>query len=94
MDISHAQRLIDKLYGERDRARGVGMVALWLVSEVGEIADALAKDNHESLKEEISDVLAWLLSLCNVAGIDLEYEFKRKYGTGCPRCNSVPCRCP
>jgi NTP pyrophosphatase (non-canonical NTP hydrolase) len=94
MEISRTQRLIDQVYGERDRERGVERTALWLVSELGEVADALAKNNQESLREEVSDVLAWLLSLCNVAGIDLEREFLRKYGKGCPRCNSVPCRCP
>lgn len=94
MNISDAQLLIDQVYGARDRARGIERSALWLVSELGEVADALAKNNLESLKEEVSDVLAWLLSLCNLAGIDLELEFKRKYGGGCPRCGSVPCRCP
>ncbi len=94
MDIRLAQKLIDEVYGSRDRKRGIDKVALWLVSEVGEIADALAKNDKESIKEELSDVLAWLLSLCNVLEIDLEEEFKIKYGNGCPRCGSSPCNCP
>ncbi|MEM0083001.1 MAG: MazG nucleotide pyrophosphohydrolase domain-containing protein [Nitrososphaerota archaeon] len=94
MNIAYAQKLIDEIYGGRDRARGLDKTALWLVSEMGEVADSLVKNDLESLREEVSDVLAWLLTLCNVSGIDLETEFKRKYGNGCPRCRNVPCRCP
>lgn len=94
MEIAHAQKLIDKIYGVRDKSRGVDRVALWLISEVGEVADSLIKNKSEALREEVSDVFAWLVSLCNVAGIDLEAEFERKYGSGCPRCRSIPCRCP
>lgn len=85
--------MMDEVYGSRDRARGVERTLLWLTSEVGEMAEAIIKGGGR-LEEEAADVLAWLLSLCNVAEIDLERSFIEKYGGGCPRCGSKPCSCP
>ncbi|MEM4270089.1 MAG: MazG nucleotide pyrophosphohydrolase domain-containing protein, partial [Candidatus Caldarchaeum sp.] len=67
----------------------------WFVSEVGELGDAVVKNKEASrVGEEAADVLAWLLSFCNVAGLDLERAFTEKYGEACPRCRSKPCGCP
>ena len=38
-------------------------------------------------------VLAWLATLANIAGVDLEEAMDRKYGGGCPKCHANPCRC-
>jgi NTP pyrophosphatase (non-canonical NTP hydrolase) len=43
--------------------------------------------------EEVSDVLAWLASLANQAGVDLE-EAAARYADGCPKCGRIPCECP
>jgi NTP pyrophosphatase (non-canonical NTP hydrolase) len=95
MEIREAQRFIDLVYGVRDRARGFDKTFAWLVSEVGELAEAMLKNRGEkSVHEEAADILAWLLSLCNVAGVDLEKAFMEKYGAGCPRCRRIPCGCP
>jgi len=67
---------------------------LWLASELGELADAYLKRDTRSMREEAADVFAWLCSFCNVVGIDLEEAVMQKYGNGCPRCSSSPCRCP
>lgn len=86
---------MDDLYGLRDRRRGLERTFAWFVSEVGELGDAFVKNEEASnIREEAADVLAWLLSFCNVAGIDLEKAFTEKYGEGCPRCRSKPCGCP
>jgi NTP pyrophosphatase (non-canonical NTP hydrolase) len=95
MEIREAQRFLEIVYGVRDRARGVDKAFVWLVSEVGELAEALLKSRgSESVNEEAADILAWLLSLCNIAGIELERVFTEKYGAGCPRCRQTPCGCP
>ena len=38
-------------------------------------------------------MLAWLATLANVRGVDLEAAVRAKYGEGCPGCGSTPCAC-
>jgi len=79
--VGDAQLLLDRIYGVRDRARGVGETFAWLVSEVGELAECLSKNKQpENLEEEAADDLAWLLSLCNIPEIDIEKALVKKYG--------------
>lgn len=94
MELRDLQRLMAETYLERDRRRGAERTLLWMLSEAGELADAFLKGDETGLREEASDLLAWLLSFCNVVGVDLERAFLEKYGEGCPRCGSKPCRCP
>lgn len=63
----------------------------WFLTEVYELYMAV-KDNGD-VGSEASDVLAWLLSLCNLLDIDLENEFITKYGGRCPKCSWKPCKC-
>jgi NTP pyrophosphatase (non-canonical NTP hydrolase) len=87
------QRRIEHLYGDRDRARGLEKTFLWFVEEVGELARALKRDDAENLRVEFSDVLAWLVTLANLAGIEVA-EVAGRYVAGCPRCHEAPCACP
>jgi NTP pyrophosphatase (non-canonical NTP hydrolase) len=41
---------------------------------------------------EFGDVLAWLGSLANLEGVELE-DAAARYRDGCPRCGGRPCRC-
>jgi NTP pyrophosphatase (non-canonical NTP hydrolase) len=93
MEIRSAQSMMNNLYGERDKARGCERTFLWLIEEVGEMAEALRQGDRNGLDEEFADVLAWLFSLGNVLGIDLESSFQTKYRGTCPKCSAVPCRC-
>jgi len=81
------------IYISRDAARGAELTFLWFVSEVGEVADALKERDMRQLRVELADVLAWLLSFCNVVGVDLEESVMERYGKGCPKCGLSPCRC-
>lgn len=93
MEVRELQRLIKETYFERDWKRGVEKNNLWLVEEVGELTRAIRKGRRLEIEEEFADVLAWLLSLANVLGVDVEAAFLKKYGDGCPRCGGKPCRC-
>jgi len=87
------QGVIDALYGERDRARGLDGTFVWFVEEVGELARALKGTDEPNLREEFADVLAWLTTLASLAGVDMRAA-ARRYADGCPRCRAIPCSCP
>jgi NTP pyrophosphatase (non-canonical NTP hydrolase) len=93
LTIGGLQRLIGEMYGPRDEARGDVATFLWLAEEFGELATALRSGTHEELALEMADVLAWLATLANVRGIDLEAAVWQKYGISCPGCSAVPCVC-
>ena len=65
---------------------------MWLMEEVGELAAALRSGTHEERLGEFADVLAWLATIANVAGVDLS-EAVAKYGSGCPGCGQFVCTC-
>jgi NTP pyrophosphatase (non-canonical NTP hydrolase) len=80
MDLRCAQEAIRKAYISRDSERGLYATFAWFVEEVGELAEALlGKRGREGLEEEIADVLAWLLSIANLVGVDVSDAFARKY---------------
>ena len=66
---------------------------MWLMEEVGELAEALRKGTQQDRLEEFADVLAWLTTIANVVGIDLSEAIIRKYGSGCPGCGQLDCQC-
>ncbi len=72
MKISEFQRLISKKYEKRDRQRGIPATFMWFIEEVGELATALASNDHKNKEEEFADVLAWLCTLANISDVDLE----------------------
>ncbi|HLQ37426.1 MAG TPA: MazG nucleotide pyrophosphohydrolase domain-containing protein [Planctomycetota bacterium] len=88
------QQLIERIYFDRDRARGVPGTLLWFVEEVGELVRAIRRGQRTNLEEEFADVHAWLATLASLHGLDLEAISRQKYARGCPRCQTVPCSCP
>lgn len=91
--LTDLQCIIRDTYGAKDRRRGVDGTFMWFMEEVGELAAALRGGDPEEQAAEFADVLAWLATLANSAGIDLEAVVQRKYGSGCPGCRQVPCAC-
>src|SRR5437899_424931 len=91
--LAGLQELIRRMYLPRDVERGVEGTFMWLVEEIGELATALRHGTREEQAQEFADVLAWLATIANVAGIDLGQAVEDKYGAGCPGCRAIPCRC-
>lgn len=87
------QRHIVAIYGEKDRARGVQTTFLWLVEEIGELAEAIRHGSRAERVHELGDCLAWLVSVADQLDIDIA-EVARRYADGCPRCGACPCGCP
>lgn len=93
MRIGEFQKRIEAIYFQRDSQRGLAGTHMWFCEEVGELTRALRRDQRAGLEEEFADVLAWLVSLASIAGVDVEAAAARKYAQGCPRCRGTPCRC-
>lgn len=81
------QQLIRDRYYPTDSARGTAGTFLWFIEEVGELATALQNNapgrsptpsEKANLSEEFADVFAWLTTLANINGVDLEAAV-RKY---------------
>ena len=72
MDIRAFQQLIEQRYGKRDRERGTPGTFMWFIEEVGELATALHSDDQANKEEEFADVFAWMCTLANINGVDLE----------------------
>jgi NTP pyrophosphatase (non-canonical NTP hydrolase) len=91
--LAEFQKLIRDMYLEKDMARGIDGTFMWLMEEVGELASALRNGTHEERLGEFADVLAWLATIANVAGVDLAEAVAKKYGSGCPGCGQFICTC-
>lgn len=92
MELAQLQAVIERTFGQRDRARGVPATVAWLAEELGELAQAVRKGSKEQQVHEFGDVVAWIASLANQMGVDLD-EAVARYADGCPRCGRSPCTC-
>jgi len=77
MELRAFQQFINEKYGKRDRERGIPATFMWFIEEVGELATALAGDDHKNKEEEFADVLAWLCTLANISDVDLEKALEK-----------------
>ena len=85
--------MMRRLYFQRDSKRGVKGTYAWLADELEELREALEGREKEATEKEFADVIAWLASLANITGIDLESAAIKKYNGKCPKCKQVPCQC-
>lgn len=92
MHLAELQQQLRDTYLERDARRGPDGTFRWFVEEVGELARALRKGDRAELVHEFGDVLAWLGSVANLAGLELE-EAAERFARGCPKCGRSPCEC-
>jgi NTP pyrophosphatase (non-canonical NTP hydrolase) len=92
--LTQLQQLIRDTFGAKDARRGAEGTFMWFVEEVGELAEALRGGRpHAETAAEFADVLAWLATLANIAGVNLDDAVAAKYGAGCPTCGQIPCAC-
>src|SRR6266700_5699092 len=91
--LAQLQQVIRDTYDAKDRRRGTEGTFMWFMEEVGELSAALRGGTDAERAAEFADVLAWLATLANIAGVDLEAAVRRKYGAGCPECHRMPCAC-
>ncbi len=94
VSLTDFQAKIRDMYYEKDVQRGIDGTFMWLMEEIGELATALRQGTQQEKNGEFADVLAWLTTIANVAGVDLGQAIQDKYGTGCPGCRRLVCTCP
>ncbi len=78
--IRAVQEAMRRAFLARDRARGLHATLVWLVEEVGELAEAVNKGDTRLAMEEIADIIAWTLSIANLLGVDACEALLAKYG--------------
>ncbi|MCX8153936.1 MAG: nucleotide pyrophosphohydrolase [Candidatus Bathyarchaeota archaeon] len=94
MHIREFQEMMRSLYFHRDFARGVKGTYDWLIDEINELGEAIEDgSDREVIANEFADAIAWLASLANLMGIDLESAAINKYSYKCPKCRQAPCVC-
>ncbi len=76
VSLTDFQAKIRDMYYEKDLQRGIDGTFMWLMEEVGELATALRQGTPQQKSEEFADVLAWLTTIANVAGIDSVKPFR------------------
>ena len=84
MTFAAFQQLMRDRYFATDNARGPAGTFLWLTEEFGELAEEIAKrergdGDDAELAAEFADVFAWLATLANITGVDLEAAIHAKY---------------
>jgi NTP pyrophosphatase (non-canonical NTP hydrolase) len=77
MTLGEVQDLMEEIYGEGDRERGIPSTVAWLCEELGELAQAVRKGTKEQQLHELGDVLAWLSSLANQLDLSLDDAMAR-----------------
>ncbi len=80
MEISDFQKHIKDRYGKRDLERGTPATYMWFIEEVGELATALHGNDQANKEEEFADVFAWLCTLANINGVDIEKSCQKYLG--------------
>ncbi len=85
MRICEFQEMMKTLYFQRDSKRGIRGTYKWLVDEVQELGKELKGNDWVATEKEFADVLAWLSSLANLLGINLEKAALNKYPHKCPK---------
>lgn len=86
LTVRDFQGLIREKYYATDAARGTPATFMWFIEEIGELSTALANNapgktptaaERANLDEEFADVIAWLCTLANVNGVDLEKALEK-----------------
>ena len=77
MTLDEVQELMERHFGEQDRARGIPATVAWLCEELGELAQAVRKGTPADQLHELGDLLAWTASLANQLGLSLDDAVQR-----------------
>jgi len=86
LTVRGIQQFIRDKYFATDSVRGTPATFMWFIEEVGELSTAMANnapgktasaEERANLEEEFADVLAWLCTLANINGVELERALEK-----------------
>jgi len=77
--LAEFQRLIRDQFGAKDARRGVDGNFMWLMEEVGELAEAIRRGEKAEAQKEIADVAFMALSIASVLDVDVETAIRAKF---------------
>lgn len=77
--MSTLQHDLAARYAARDKESGASFLALVLMEEVGELAEAIRRGERELAQKECADVAFICYSLANVLGVDLDEAIRAKF---------------
>ena len=83
LNLESLQHALRELYYEVDKERGLFKTFAWLVEEIGELSEAMLKDDRKQIEEEIADVIAWTISVANLLDINVGNAICKKYTAIC-----------
>ncbi len=66
-------------FAEGGRPSGAAFLALVLMEEVGELAEAIRRGDREGASAEVADVAFMALSIANVLEVDVEAAVRAKF---------------
>ena len=66
-------------FAEQDKKSGAGFLALVLMEEVGELAEAIRRGQKDEARAEVADVAFMALALANVLDVDVEAAIRAKF---------------
>lgn len=66
-------------FAARDRDSGASFLALVLMEEIGELAEAIRRGETENAQKECADVAFMAFSIANVLDVDLEQAIRAKF---------------
>lgn len=70
---------LEARFAARDRRSGASFLALVLMEEVGELAEAIRRGEREDARAEVADVAFMAYALANVLEVDLEQAIRAKF---------------
>ncbi len=84
MEFEYIQRKIKEKYYKTDVKSGRLFLLAVLFEEVGELAEAVRKNEKKEVEEELTDILFVLFSIANLFGIEVGRRLVEKYIEGDP----------
>ena len=77
--MSGLQQDLAQRFAARDRQSGASFLALVLMEEVGELAEAIRRGDREGARGEVADVAFMALAIANVLDVDVEAAIRAKF---------------
>lgn len=95
ISLSNFQKMFRRIYYEKDaRDFTPADLLLHIQEEAAKIDEGIRKNNEREIINALPNFFCWLLSFCNIYGIDLETVVLAKYNGCCPYCGKEEnCMC-